>query len=368
MIKKVVLLLALAITFGFIQTSASAHDKFGKTYYLNSIQKDINSNWLVPYGGEGKSAVVSFVIDKNGHVSNVGLVRSSNDNKFDDSVISAVCKVCDFEHPADANPVNVQIFFSPLFTNAEILNPTDSGSVTKKENIIDVSSRKSYADFTSYTANLESRVDSNWIPQTKKKTADAIFSVDIDKNGSLTNIDIIKSSCRKNIDRNIFDAISKSVPMETLPTDYKADSAKIKLVFNYKKQDNASLPTHYVNAAVNTAKGYDDYVALIQKIISNRIDGRRYFFHKDLTLELVINSDGTLNYAKILKQSKDARFDRQILANLQKAEFPPIPQELGMSSFKLNYRTVTQRGYIWPGVVSSALFYVGTAKLISFPI
>lgn len=366
MIKKIVLLLALALTFGFVQNSVSAQDNYGKTFYLNNIKKDIESNWLIPNNAKGKSAVVSFVIEKNGTVSNVGLVRSSKDTKFDDSAIAAVYKPFIYAKPEV--PITVEVFLSPELTDVAILNPEDSNKDVKHSNIVNVASRKSYVDFSSYTSSLETRIDSNWVPQTKKKAADAIFSVDIDKTGALTNIDMIKSSCRKKLDRNIYDAISKSVPMEALPSDYKADSAKIQLAFNYKKQDNPSIPSHFVSASVNTIKGYDDYVALVQKIISTRLDGRRYFFHKDLTLELVINSDGQLNYVKIKKPSKDSRFDRQILATIQTATFPPIPKELGMSTVKLNYKALTQRGYLFPGVYCSFVYYLGTARLISFPL
>jgi len=366
MIKKIVLLLAIFLAVG--QNVVFAQVKYEQNHYLENLQKRVESSWLIPSDSNGKSAVVSFIINKDGHATNVGLVRSSNDIRFDDSAIAAVGKVLSYEKPANETPLTIQIFFSPAFTNVAILNPEDQGIKTKDANIIDVANRKSFVDFTSYTANLESKIDSNWAPEIEKKERNAIFSVDIDKNGSLSDISIIKSSCSKKFDRNIYDAISNSVPMEILPAGFSADSTNVQLVFNYTPQENASVPAHYLTASVNPTKGYDDYVKLVQKVISSRIDGRRYFFTKDLGLEIVINSDGKLNYVKIKKPSKDANFDRKIIAALQTASFPTIPRELGMDSVKLNYQALTQRGYPFPGVVSNAIFYLGTTKLKSFPI
>lgn len=367
MMKKIVLLLALAISFGFVQNTGFAQDKYGKTFYLENMQKNIESCWILPNDAKGKSAVVKFTLNKDGHVTGVELLRSSNDSKFDDSVIAAVCKNLTYGNLADDKvPNTFQVFFSPAFTDIAVLNPVEQGLGTKDTHIQNVANRKSYVDFSSYTNDLESRIDANWVPKTSKKVRDAIVSVDIDKDGSLKNIEIIKSSRRKKFDSDIVDAISKAVPMETLPAGFKSDSATIQLVFNYSKQDNVNIPTHYVSANVNNIKGYDEYTKLVQKVIANRVDDKRYFFYKDLVLEIVINKDGKLNYVKVQRPSKDKNFDRKIIADLQMASFPPIPKETGLDSIKLNYELVTQRKRMLKDFICDYLAYGFRTRLKSF--
>jgi TonB family protein len=66
--------------------------EFKYSYYLDIILSRISENWRNPYEGEGGkiSAVVYFIIKRNGEIDKIRLEKSSRNYYFDQSALRAV--------------------------------------------------------------------------------------------------------------------------------------------------------------------------------------------------------------------------------------------------------------------------------------
>lgn len=376
MIKKIALLFMLIASILFVQNTSFASEPYAETFYTNAIKQKIDLNWVIPHDGNWKSAVVSFTVNPDGSISNVSIQRSAgkenasqneSNERFDKSVVTAIYKSVPFEQSVNFNkPVNVQFFFSPIFTTANVIH---NQALSKTVN---VSNRSAYINFTDYTNTLQDKINNNWKPKKIiKKEKHAIARVVIDKDGSLSDFYILKSSRHKKFDRDIYDAIAKSVPFNTFPANIDAPNTEIQLKFDYERTnspvDGSPIYNHKVTASVLNTKGYDNYAKQAEKILASSLYGRRCFLFKDLIVELKINKVGKLKYVKVLKPSGDKfNFDRKTLATLQKASFPPIPETIPFDDVTLNYEIVTQRGRTFHDFVMDYGLYYCTRGLRSF--
>lgn len=365
MIKKIILLAMLIFNIALTQNPAFAQEQYTKNFYISTIQQKVELNWGRPENAEGKSAVISFVINTDGSVSDVNILRSSGSEVFDKSAFEAIYKATPFAHAYNFNsPVTVEFFFSPIFTVANAIHEKSSSDV------VNVSNQSAYIDFSDYTNNLQDKINTNWKPKTLAKEKNAIASMNIGKDGSLGNFYIVKSSRNKKFDRDVLDAIASSVPLDVFPSDIEASNTDVQLVFDYKRskspKDGKPVYSHDVSASVMNVRGYDKYTKQAEQILADSLKNKRFFFHKDMIVEIKINNVGKMKYVKILKSSKDKNFDRKILALLQKTSFPPVPETIPFNDVTLKYEIVTQRGRTFRDFIVDYLFYNGTTGLKSF--
>lgn len=369
MVKKVVLLFTLVLYFAFVQSTVMAQDQYNRSVYLNNLQKKIESNWLTPRKSIGKSAIISFIVNRDGSISNVEVLRSSRDLQFDESVMNAICKSAPFGPLAnDENTFSVQFYFSPTYTSmttaADKRQLFDSSNATF--NVANKSTNTSAdIDFTNYTDSLQKKINSNWATKDLKTSIEAMADIKINKDGSLDNVELLKSSSKRKVDNEVLDAISKSVPIDALPDGFNYDSQNVQLTFNYNYSANDNTSEHHVIASINVVNGYDKYTKQVNDIINNILKGKSYYLHKDLLLEISIDKTGRVKYARIQKPSQDSNFDRKILATIQKLAFPPIPEEMNLDNVTLSYEFVTQRDISFP-VVIDFILNLGSKQLKSF--
>lgn len=369
MIKKIVLLLVLFLNIVFTQNTVFAQGQYAKDFYLNNVQQKIVNNWIIPRDSEGKSTVVSIVIDQYGAVSDAEIVRSSNNAEFDKSAMDAVYKVLTYGQLVDGQQtLKLQFYFSPVFTSLNVIDDTNPLLNPNTSNIINVANKNSNTNFVNYVGELQNKVTSNWAPKASKKSKKALVSVDVTQNGAVKNISLVKSSKSAAFDKQILDSISKSIPTDVLPAGTSQDSAQIVLSFQYNSADKKAKTTdsHYVDAGVYTIPGYNQYTKQVEDIISASLNGRRCLFNKDVVYEITIDKLGQLKYVKVKTPSKDKNFDRTTLSIIQKTSFPPIPVDLGLDTITLNYEVVTQRGYTWRDFFDHYLLHLGTTELKSF--
>lgn len=366
MMKKLFLLVSLLVGFILTQHFASAQDQYTKAFLINSVQKKVELNWFLPYDNQGKSSVVSFTVLDDGTVTNLEILRSSGDKKFDASVISAIYQSVPFEAAQNLDsPVKIKFFFSSLFTTAE-----ETGNVVSS-NVLNVSNADPYINFSDYTETLQNKVNANWRPKADSKSREAIANVNIGKDGALNDFSIIKSSKNKKFDQEVLDSIARSVPMDAFPYGINASNTDVQLTYTLNKpQSKTDLETSkyekYVQANVMNIKGYDKYTKLVERILADDFKNMRYFRNKDLIVEMKINKVGKLKYVKVVKSSGDENFDRDVIAVLSKNSFPPVPDTIPFDDVILNYEIVTQRGLTFKDYVVDYLLYGRTTGLKAF--
>jgi len=208
--------------------------------------------------------------------------------------------------------------------------------------------RQTYVDFSSYTETLQDKIITNWSPKTRKKQRNAVVLVKVDKDGTIENINVLKSSNKKKFDNEITDSIRRSVPLEALPSNSQAEYKNIQIDFLYNKTKNKKASPKHVIANVNNQEGSEQYLEQIDNVIGQKLDSKSYFFKKDSIFEMNINKAGKLTYVKVKNPSKKAcylnkEFDRNTLTTLQNTSFPAIPEELGINNLQVDYRVLTQR-------------------------
>lgn len=324
MFKKIILLFIVVINIIIIQNTAFSKENYTQSFYMKNLQKKIESNWFIPEKSEGKSAVISFDINKKGQISNIKILRGSKDENFDTKAIAAVLKTGSFSPLTDnKETLSIQYFFSPLFTSVMAVKNKVKQPLFYSEgrNIIAVSNRISYVNFIPYANNLAGKINSNWVPQKSKKEKTTIVKVKISKDGTLEDYKIVKFSKDKKFDKSILDAISNSVPLEALPSNFDAKSKIIHLTFKYIPKECKQSNQHFINAKVNNLNGYDEYVKQVESIISASISGKSYYHHKDIIFEMNIDETGKIKYVKIKEPTNDKNFNRKILAIMQKTHF-----------------------------------------------
>lgn len=366
MVKKVVLLFALILYFVFGKNAVFAQDNDVKDAYLNKLQNQVKSNWLTPLDSKDKSAVVSFVINRDGSVSNVALVRSSNndekilktcrDDEFDKSAVDAIYKSAPFEPLSGSNyTLSVQFFFSPIFTSV-----TNFNSGTQLNNpqsaFINIANTTPSVDFSTYLTDLQNKINYNWNPRSLKKHRNATISISVDKDGTVQDIKIQKSSNKKKFDNEITDSVMKSFPLDPLPLGLQSKYKNIQIDFIYEKTQDKNNPKTDVIAHVKNQDGYERYIEQVDTIMSEKLMDKKYFCKKDIVLEMNIDKNGKLTYIKLKNPSIKGKFirkefNRKTLLLLEQTSFPPIPNEMGLSDITLNYRILTQRKRLFSNLV-----------------
>lgn len=387
MFKKIILLSILVFNFVFIQMSAFANESYSQRNYLHTLEQKIESNWINPLkpANKGffafftmnndvpfsnielqrsstdsdfdKSVLVSFTISKGGSFSNVKIQRSSNNEDFDKSALTAVCNTASLgQLPDNLASLDVLCFFSPALTS---LSTIDKTPLQKNNGIVNVANINS--NFDSYEQSLQDKIVSNWNPRSIKKTRNATILVSLNKNGTINDIKIQKSSNKKKFDFEIVDSIMKSVPLGALPANTQSESKNIQLNFFYEKTNDKNAPIKRVVANIKTQDGYDEYIEQVEKIVSKRLKDKKYFCKKDIFLEMNIDKNGKLTYVKVKNASTKDRFirkefNRKTLVALQRTSFTPIPDRIGVDNVTINYRILTQRKRLFHNLMTDYLW------------
>ena len=85
----------------------------------------------------------------------------------------------------------------------------------------------------SYLGNLEYNIKHNWAPPKSKSTKKIVTRFTILKDGTLSDIKVIKSSRVPLIDLSAIEAIKKSSPYQPLPEKFEGESLPIEFTFDY---------------------------------------------------------------------------------------------------------------------------------------
>lgn len=366
MIKKIALVVTLVLYFAMLQNCAFADDTYSKKMYLDNMEKTLNYNWLTPLDSKGKSAVISFLVDRNGNISNVKMLRSSEDDQFDNSAMTVIFKTASFGPLVDnQDTLYVKAFFSQLFTSVTASNQLPG---TIPENNINIANTNTGVDFNEYDTTLENQINANWSPKTLKSKRKAVMTVELSNDGSLNTISLVKSSQNGQFDMSVLESILKSVPLAPLPAAYRADSKIVQLNFNYERSKDKKTVEHHITANTKNIVGYDNYTKKIDAIIADTLGDRRYYHQKDLMLEINVDKIGKIRYAKIVKPSKDKHFDLKMLSLIWDVTFPPIPDIMGVDNITLNYEILTQRERTLHAFIFDYLLCLGRTGIKSFSV
>ena len=87
-------------------------------------------------------------------------------------------------------------------------------------------------DLSQYLAALEAKVKPNWNPAFGQEDRTTVLNFNIEKNGQVTGLTVVRGSGSQEADRESLEAIQKSAPFAPLPPDFPLDSLEITFSFN----------------------------------------------------------------------------------------------------------------------------------------
>jgi protein TonB len=93
--------------------------------------------------------------------------------------------------------------------------------------------------FSWYVDAVRSRVSSNWLQSTidpsLRFAPRAVATFDILRNGSITNVQILRSSGNASVDASVMRAILGSNPAPALPNEYSGNKVSVEFWFDFKR-------------------------------------------------------------------------------------------------------------------------------------
>jgi protein TonB len=95
------------------------------------------------------------------------------------------------------------------------------------------------ARFSWYVDAVRSRVSSNWLQSTVDPSIRfaprAVVTFDILRNGTITNVQILRSSGNASVDSSALRAIQGSNPLQALPNEYSGGKVSVEFWFDFKR-------------------------------------------------------------------------------------------------------------------------------------
>jgi protein TonB len=91
-----------------------------------------------------------------------------------------------------------------------------------------------------YVASMRSRISANWLLATVSpnivSAPRAYLTFEIQRDGTVTGVQITQSSGSPEVDRSALRAILASNPLPTLPPDYRGSSVRVEFYFDFHRQ------------------------------------------------------------------------------------------------------------------------------------
>lgn len=340
--KKAVLLFFIVFSFMFLQSPIFAKEQNINDFYTNRLKTKLEKNWIISVRNYNKQATAIFTIDNQGKLLCPVVLKSSSDKDFGEKAIITVYKAAPFEKLSGFDVGDVHTF-EISFSN-DVIAVKSVEKYSKQKNIEDLA-------YANYLDNMQSKINANWKPKNLRKKRDAIALVNIDKDGTINTIKIQKSGGKKRFDSDVYDAITRSVPFDALPSELKADYKNVQLEFVYDKTKKkyCNSQKHYIIPHIPGQNGYDEYTEQIEEIINRQLAGQKFFCKKDISIKINITKDGKVKYVNIVSPTvKDnfikKEFNRNTLYALKLLSFPIFPSSLDKEEITLDFRIVTQRG------------------------
>lgn len=363
--KKAGLLFIFVFVFVLLQNSVMAQDKNLDDFYINRLQSRLEKNWIISKQCNYKYTNVLFTIDNDGNIIKSEIIKSSNDDKYDNKALMSLNKAVPFEKFTDINGKNSRTY--KAYFNGDSITVSNVEDVVAQKEIDDIV-------FANYIDTVQNKINSNWTPTSFRSKRDAMALLKIEKDGTVKDVVIQKSGQKKKFDQEIVDAINSSVPFYVLPAELNAEYKNIQLEFVYDKAERkykngkknekyVAGNKHYILPHFPVQAGYEEYSSQVEDIITERLakmHQTKYFCKKDIMVKINIDKNGKVKYVRIVSSKAKnnfikKEFDRKITAAMNSIAFPSFPDSLNKDEITLNYRILTQRNRFF----TDFLCYVG---------
>lgn len=250
----------------------------------------------------------------------------------------------------------------PVFATESVSNESDSLPLQNKENK-STSDTEQNTDviFKPYMKNLQKKIEKNWNPFHASTSVKSVIYFKINKDGTIDNCSVVKSSGIPPFDTSTLNAIRFSAPFAPLPKEYKGDSVDIEFTFDYNVWGSTANTNTYSN--INYKQKVADYTMaenspskILEKSFKSQ-ESKKVFknymkdVHKILgfvtynnykpsivRIKFSIQKDGTVADAKVNASNGNKAFNNEVLEQVQNSQFGPIPSELNLEFIPVEYQ------------------------------
>lgn len=250
----------------------------------------------------------------------------------------------------------------PVFATESVSNEHESKPLQNKENkSTSDTEQNTDVNFKPYMNNLRKKIKKNWKPFHASTSVKSVIYFKINKDGTIDNCAVGKSSGIHSFDISTLDAIRFSTPFEPLPKEYKGDSVDIEFTFDYNVWGSTANTNTYSN--INYKQKVADYTMsenspskMFEKNFKSQ-ESKKVFknymkdVHKILgfvtynnykpsivRIKFSIQKDGTVADAKVNASNGNKAFNNEVLEQVQNSQFGPIPSELNLEFIPVEYQ------------------------------
>lgn len=246
----------------------------------------------------------------------------------------------------------VLICFSGGILYAATTVDSEANTVPKSQMATNSTAAPYEPDFTVYMKDLQKNIKKNWAPPRFSKSNSAVLLFKINKDGSLGDCKLFKSSGDSEFDKAALDAVHKTAPFKPLVAGFKGESVDVQFTFDYNLYDyrNAVPAVEVTTYVASKSKVYSKITEnspskltekslkkedkkefnLYMKQVTEMLDRIEYSGGKQslVKIKFTIDKQGKVTNPKVSASTGNKEFNNNILEQLKLMEFGEIPLKL----------------------------------------
>lgn len=178
-----------------------------------------------------------------------------------------------------------------------------------------------------YVVNaIKNKIELNWVRSTLEPNVTAVISFNVNTDGSVSPVSVVRSSGNTDFDESVVKAVYKAVPFEYSALINKPITLKIFLSPDFIVASEVKakpLANNIVNVSNNPNKAniidFSEYLINLQSRINDNWTPKAFAKERNNVAIIKIDKDGALSNVAILQPSHDRNFDYSALTAIEKS-------------------------------------------------
>lgn len=175
-----------------------------------------------------------------------------------------------------------------------------------------------------YVVNaIKNKIELNWVRSTLEPNVTAIISFDVNTDGSVSPVSVVRTSGNPDFDESVVKAVYKAVPFEYSSLISKPITLKIFFSPDFMVANEVKtkpLANNIVNVSnKNNTIDFSEYLINLQSKINDNWTPKAFAKERKNIAIIKIDKDGALSNVAILQPSHDRNFDYSALTAIEKS-------------------------------------------------
>ena len=297
--------------------------------YIEAIEKQIKKHWH-PEGGENaRPAIVSFLLGRNGKISQISLKQSSENMAQDQAALAAVRR----STPLPAIPprlrdrYSVEVVFNikgPDLSNVPRCIPSCNGGLCATVVVPLLGNPK--IDWHAYANRLKTAVARNWHRDKNYTVGFTTLQFKLLGNGSIGDLQVHGRSSPKRLTENALKALKLASPLPSLP---KHSPNAVLCCLDFSEFPEPAPVGKYANVTIQPDVDFGPYMAELQRKIKANVtwpstQGNQI---EHASIVFKVHKDGGISGLRLEKPSRNKALDAIAINSVERsAPFDHLPE------------------------------------------